>query len=330
MKKHLNAFFAATLTLALCAAMTGCGDSKSKNPEDINEKEAEQALSSFEAEYGNTSNSQSDTDSSEDEPKKIVYAPTQEILDADFGSGLIQIGNDVFQQGGYITVAELVEQYSDRYDITYKDGTYEERKEYLLEYESKPCGNSTINLDHEYEAYQLYLTPKNENETHIITAYVVNMTSPDEKLTLDKASVFAYDVKGKLLNHGTGAYSEINTPVWSPKGFLVKGQDKYGWRSDDAQQISEKEYEINAFTSFVEGQGFALVEGNSIMMNDDFASYNNKYIRTNSNAIKIYIAGQANSAGTQPIFEYSFTFNADTDKLTSAISVNIVHTINSK
>lgn len=47
-----------------------------------------------------------------------AYAPTQKIKDAAFTSGYIQIGNDVFKEGGYMTVGEFVKNYSDRWDCS--------------------------------------------------------------------------------------------------------------------------------------------------------------------------------------------------------------------
>ena len=46
------------------------------------------------------------------------YKPKEEIINADFSSGLIQIGNDVFRLGGYLTVDQFISEYGDRYDMS--------------------------------------------------------------------------------------------------------------------------------------------------------------------------------------------------------------------
>lgn len=58
-----------------------------------------------------------DIDSESIQTEKL-YNPTKEILSADFSSGLIQIGNDVFHLGGYLTVAQFISEYGDRYDMS--------------------------------------------------------------------------------------------------------------------------------------------------------------------------------------------------------------------
>ena len=47
-----------------------------------------------------------------------LYNPTKEILSAGFSSGFIQIGNDVFRLGGYLTVDQFISEYNDRYDMS--------------------------------------------------------------------------------------------------------------------------------------------------------------------------------------------------------------------
>ncbi len=46
------------------------------------------------------------------------YKPSEEIINASFSSGLVQIGNDIFRQGGYSTVDHFIEEYGDRYDMS--------------------------------------------------------------------------------------------------------------------------------------------------------------------------------------------------------------------
>lgn len=54
----------------------------------------------------------------EEAPKEESYEPLQEIIDADLSSGLVQIGDDIFKSGGYMTVNEFIAQYGDKYDMS--------------------------------------------------------------------------------------------------------------------------------------------------------------------------------------------------------------------
>lgn len=90
MKKHMKAFLAVTLALTLCTAMTGCG---SKNEESETQKTSNSADIK-----GSTAETTSMTETTSEAPasEKTGYTPKQEILDADFNSGMIQIGDEVF------------------------------------------------------------------------------------------------------------------------------------------------------------------------------------------------------------------------------------------
>ena len=92
----------------------GAGDIGDLNDiDDIDEKDVENALDSLAAEEDESS------DEASAEPQAMPAEPSSEITSAAMGSGLLQIGNDIFQGGGKITVAELYEQYSDKYDFAY-------------------------------------------------------------------------------------------------------------------------------------------------------------------------------------------------------------------
>ena len=127
------------LVFALClsaAVMTGCGDSnndkkavnetsKASPAEDKEEKELDEALDKLEQETAEELEkekqaAESAAAESEAEPvvEEIKYEATEEIKNASFRSGYIQIGDTVFRNGGYITVADFVEKYGDKYDMS--------------------------------------------------------------------------------------------------------------------------------------------------------------------------------------------------------------------
>lgn len=91
----------------------------------------------------------SDNKAEEPAVEEVKYAPKQEILDADFDSGLVQIGDDIFKCGGYLTLGDFVQQYGDNWEWE-KNGQTEEEyaniDEYLNECADKYdyVGNSNL------------------------------------------------------------------------------------------------------------------------------------------------------------------------------------------
>lgn len=311
MKKKL---LSVALIASLVLSAAGCGETGSSdeiNLDNIEEKidnmsddEIEQAvldgIEKLEEEYGNgAAITEAATTTAEPEPEEIVYEPAQEILDADFSSMKIQINNDVFQQGGYITVAELVEQYGNRYEFTYKDGTYEERKDYLLEYR--------FNGGTKWLSDSIEMTPLYGNNTYGITAYVANLSSPDEKITLDKAHVVLFSEKVNNLS--------IYTPVWTPKGFfgiIDFGMDNNKKEEFDSQNGS---YKFSDFSAFLEAEGFSRPEGELWML--DYSEWNMKYESDEeyNSSYTIYFSGETNASGYKPLFKCWFVFDKNTDKV---------------
>jgi len=127
------------IVFALClsaAVMTGCGDSnndkkagnetsKASPAEEKKEKELDEALDKLEqetAEELEKENQAAESAAAESEAESVVeeikYEATEEIKNAPLNSGYIQIGDTVFRDGNYITVAEFIEKYSDKFDMS--------------------------------------------------------------------------------------------------------------------------------------------------------------------------------------------------------------------
>ncbi len=122
-KKVLSAVFA--MVMVLNAA--GCGESGGSDDidlDDIGEKIENMSDDDIESAIldgvEKIEETESTTEAVQEETKPEVesYEPLQEIIDADFSSGLIQIGDDIFKNGGYMTVNEFIEQYGDKYDTS--------------------------------------------------------------------------------------------------------------------------------------------------------------------------------------------------------------------
>lgn len=275
---------------------------------------------------------------------KINYAPIDEIVNAKLNSGLIQLNNDIFQQGGYINVADFVDKYKDKYDFTYwcpggsdgtqikKGGTYENCKDYLIEYNDDIFDDplAYINWDHHRWGerwenfleglrkwkYYLKLTPKNGDEENIIKAYVVNATSPDEKITLDKAIVASLDSCGR-----NNSYTALE---WFPGGFNDYHFDNF--------ESCNHNYTVKTIKNFLESQGFSSLgeeRRSDLWSTKDYENIKRFWEFETSigslhednpkgnHFIAFEIVGKENLFGANPFYYGEFCYDSNTDKIKS-------------
>lgn len=123
--KKFSKIAAFIFALSLSATvMTACGDSKDskksepKSVEDIDEKDIEDALNKLDEETSKELAKEKEEATEATTAAEIVYEPTEEIKKASFRSGYIQIGDTVFRNGCYITVADFVDKYGDKFDMS--------------------------------------------------------------------------------------------------------------------------------------------------------------------------------------------------------------------
>lgn len=96
------------MTISLCIFMAGCGNSDVKPYKDVENEVTEEEDS--EADYIEPTMMPDPTG----EPPEAFH-PSQQIVNADFSSGIVQIGDEIFQAGGYMTVETFLEQCRGRY-----------------------------------------------------------------------------------------------------------------------------------------------------------------------------------------------------------------------
>ncbi len=301
----------AVLVAMILGCMTGCGEKEvtPDNVEDVINSMSDEELESAIIDGANKLDEESsaaDEEETTEAPTEVVYEPSQDIIDADFSSLLIQLNNDVFQQGGYMTVAELVEQYGDRYEFTYKDGTYEERKDYLVEYNVGT--RYTVGTQKWFEIYQIDMTPLYGDGRYGVTAYIANLTSPDEKVTLDQTYVLYFTE--------SWVNKKYYTPVWTPNGFYANAEaEVLIYNGKDELSSENGNYSASNIESFLESKGFTYIEG----MNSAYAEANMKYTHSDimGEVFTAYFTGEPNISGLKPLFKCSFSLNDDTDKLAS-------------
>lgn len=301
---QLRKISAVAITAALL--LSGCGEKENTPTSKPNESRVESRIEDV---LGGES-TQSQPEASE--PEEVKIEMTDEIKNAALNSGLVQLNNDVFQRGGYITVADFVEKYKDSYDITYscptEAGTYDECKDYLLEY-YEGIFQSRANMGTTWQSdkgrsrgeYYLTLTPKNGGKP--VIAYVVNATSPDEKITLDKAIVAEIEPNYKD--------ADLTAHIWFPMGFS-------GSKFKDESE--NKSYTVKTIGETLEAMGLTKKEdkpkGSGIYPNLSYSEHYNTYFKRGEN-YECYVLGEENLFGAKPIYFYRFEIDPNTDKLDS-------------
>lgn len=171
-----KSIIAVAASLCLCLTLVGCGNSEPTTEQQLEdkldsiseeslEKEIEQAAESIEE----AENQHEDTTT----PAAITYEPTDEIKNADFSSGLVQIGNDLFHCGGYFTIDQFIEEYSDRYDMS------DINPNGLIESSSNIDGSATIVSlnDPSIKIGIQYRSGDKENKTKVGEAIVYGFTA---------------------------------------------------------------------------------------------------------------------------------------------------------
>lgn len=300
MNKNFKTIGAALLAAAMCASLAGCSKKDDngvyidKNGNiSVNESKFENHVNSV---FGGGTNSSKPTSSA---PEEVKFAMTDEIKNAAFNSGLIQLNNDIFQMGGYMTVADFVEKYKDRYDIVYTKANlpYEEAvKEYLLQ---------SFDYVGQWE-YYLSLTPKDGvgDNTDKLYVQIENRTTSggEDKIPLSEGIVTDFCIDGSTSNKTT-------CPCWYPQGYTSRS-NKY-----EDLETANTSYKKDAFIKMLEGKGFTLFEGNQFWTNEDL---NNRYWKS-GNGYEFQVTGEVNSFGKKPVYQYTVDFNSDTDKLSRVL-----------
>ncbi len=124
MKKILSVVLMAAIVLSVagCAGNGGSEDidfdAIGEKIENMSDDELENAILDGAEKLEGIGETTTTAAQTEAAPKEESYEPLQEIIDADLSSGLVQIGDDIFKNGGYMTVNEFIAQYGDKYDTS--------------------------------------------------------------------------------------------------------------------------------------------------------------------------------------------------------------------
>lgn len=229
-----------------------------------------------------------------------------------------------------MTVADFVEKYKDSYDFEYSKnriytpiGSYEECKDYLIEYE-----RSAVNSNWQNNKNCLLLTPKGiktkNGRENRVQAVVVNAASPDEKIPLNKAVVA--EVVPYLVN------ADIQeTPGWLPMGFSEHHKDIPGYNTHFENYESENEsYTQSDIVELMRSNGLKeyseIIKGDWLPKRDNSKNHNIYWLAQGvgiKQKVGCYILGEENLFGARPLYLYNFYINENTD-IVESVSVSIV------
>ena len=284
---------------------------------DVNEKDVEDKLNELDE---NTDNEDDVTDdvasgtNSNGELEMAVYTVSDEIKNADLSSGLVQLNSDIMQVGGYEKTSDFCTKYADEYDIMYSDGTYEEKKDEMLNYF---VGKDGLLTGDWWEIYSLTLIPKAEPKGDQITVYVTNLTAPDGQVSLADSYVVWAEEKPMS--------NDIYTPAWIPTGMPARLSSDV-LSTKDLEEIYDDidEYSAQSVQDMLSSQGLTKGENNIsgnylyYVFSSGDMSMNGTYCvnsDTDPDVFVAYVAGEKNPAGLTPLYRYHFTFDQNSHKL---------------
>ena len=121
-----KSIIAMAAALCICGSFAGCGSSSESTAKSttgaVKTDNTSEAAENIEA-ATNDETTETETDN---KASSVTYTPSKEIINADIHSGMIQIGNNVFRNGGYTTFGEFLDKYGDEYEIKAIKGSYDD------------------------------------------------------------------------------------------------------------------------------------------------------------------------------------------------------------
>lgn len=284
---------------------------------EVNEQEIEDKLNELDENTDNKDDVTGDAASgvdSDGEPEMAVYTVSDEIKNAGLSSGLVQLNGDIMQVGGYEKTSDFCAKYADEYDIMYSDGTYEEKKDEMLNYF---VGKDGLLTGEWWDIYSLTLIQKNEPKGDQITVYVTNLTAPDGQVSLADSYVVWAEEKPMS--------KDIYTPAWIPTGMPARlSSDVLSTKKLDEIYDNIDDYSAQSVQDMLASQGISKgensISGNylSYVYSQGDMSMDRTYCvnsDTDPDVFVAYVAGEKNAAGLTPLYRYHFAFDTNSKKL---------------
>ena len=220
-------------------------------------------------------------------PKTVKYTPTDEIKNAQLSSGLIQIGNDVFRNGGYYTVGQLMKELEEKYELKGRI----DPKGVLVGDETKVG---------QYLPNDVQIS-ENGIPAYDIAIYYSNLKAADDEKTPVKDAI-VYKISYDVYDY------DVFDEIWYPGGI----------------KAFPAEVEFSEIADIYEKNGLKKVDTEHIFVdcrkNHEYNVYseNCKYAKPNQSTASAMICGnEKNLYGEYPIFYYEFTYEDDSKNVLS-------------
>lgn len=118
--KNRKEIMAALMAMIMCVSFTACNKDTEGDTSSVENTSSEAPVASESSVAEESSVEDSNSENDED----VLFPISDEIKNASLSDGLVQIGNDVFRCGGYMTISEFAAKYSTEnggnWDMTWK------------------------------------------------------------------------------------------------------------------------------------------------------------------------------------------------------------------
>ena len=263
-KRILSALLAMAMVLSVAGCESNSGtedidfDEIGEKIENMSDDELENAVIDGVEKLENLGEADTTTTAqTEAVPEEESYEPLQEIIDADFSDGLVQIGDDIFRMGGYMTVNDFVEQYGDKYDMT----------EINLNGFVKPNDGAASSIQKKDSSIKFLISYYNKTGERIKIgdAVIYSFTSSELKSEFTPQNMWY----AGGISYGNGILYDDFMKILESKGIT---EDKYKWKESNTY-FDEIEIKVELSEENLDGVKAPIVEYYTYF-NDDEGTFN--------------------------------------------------------
>lgn len=258
------------------------------------------------------------TEEPENNNTSVEYSILEKVKKSSFEEGLVQIGNDVFRNGGYYTVKEFIDEYSDRYDFYAEIGDWNNKvKRSVDEFDS-------IMVPNEKKSYEYLYGINKKDDRMVIEVCVTGMAYDGKaKRSLNDCVVIIIEPDYPYVFEDENDYSTAEW--WLAYGALGE-QGTYG-----IERIIKKEdgsdYE---WDEFFDGMNLTEVDSYDtykLLTNEEAWGKIRKSVREEEGLAAYFVkfkGTEKNKLGVYPTYETTFNYNKDLGFCLSSYDVDAV------
>lgn len=273
----IRSIIALTAALSICASFAGCGadNASSSDAPASSTVVSETDGTSEESDAEELTSDDSEDSDDEDAPAEMGFAPSQEILDAAPDSGYVQICNDVFRNGGYLTVNDFISQYGDNWELP---ENFDDSEEMV-----KDCiFKEAINKSDKSLSIELACIAQSDEKKTLGDAVIV-------KFKPGNADKYTWFPGGYQVMDGNYSLDEIRS-VYQKLGYTEEFPENY------SEVVSEYEPTANVGKCFIE----------------EVDSIENNYSNMES-LLAVAEMADENLFGVKPVIAISYSMSDDVD-----------------